>query len=313
MRYQFTGVRGSMSNGIKCQGVIVPMATPFTGEGHIDPESVRRIIDHLITGGVDGVFVIGTTGESASISMTEKQRLVEAAAGSTNNRALVYAGISSNCLDESIAMAKSYIDLGADILVAHVPYYYSLNDNEIFRYFMTLADRITGSLMIYNIPMTTGISLSIDLAEKLSHHERIVGLKDSENTPGRLEAAIERFSGRSDFAYVVGCAALSAKAIALGAAGIVPSSANLHPRPWKRLYENARDGHASAAKELQEQTDQISVILQKNRSLGQSLAALKAAMHLLGLCEPTVLAPLETLQQEEIAEIQKQMATIIIS
>jgi dihydrodipicolinate synthase/N-acetylneuraminate lyase len=311
MRYQFTGVHGRMSNVIKCQGVIVPMVTPFTVEGQIDTNSVGRIIDHLIAGGVDGIFALGTTGEAASISGIEKQKLIEAATGYTKNRALVYAGISSNCLDESITMAKSYMDLGVDVLVAHAPYYYSLHEDETFRYFMKLADGIAGPLVIYNIPKTTGISLSIDIVEKLSNHERIIGLKDSEDTPGRLEAAIERFYGRSDFSYVVGCASLSAKAVSLGAAGIVPSSANLVARMYQQLFENAHKGNHAAAQKFQEQTDRISAMYQKNRSLGQSLAALKAAMHVLGLCGPAVLPPLETLGQEDIAAIKKQMESVI--
>lgn len=302
-----------MHNVRKCQGVIVPMVSPFTPDGQVDTGGVHRIIDHLIAGGTDGIFVLGTTGEAASISRVEKEKLVEAAVNSTNGRAAVYAGISGNCLDESVAAAQSSLDLGVDILVAHTPYYYALSEEEIFRYFMTLADRVSGPLMIYNIPATTHISLSIDLVEKLSRHERILGLKDSESTPGRLEAAIERFSGRHDFSYVVGCAALSARALALGAAGIVPSAANLQPRLYKTLYEKARDGHASAAQELQKQTDQLSALYQGSRSLGQSLAALKAAMHLLGWCEPTVLPPLKTLQRAEMAEIEKHMASGILS
>jgi dihydrodipicolinate synthase/N-acetylneuraminate lyase len=289
------------------------MVTPFTVEGKIDPESVHRIVDHLITGGADGIFALGTTGEAASISMMEKQKMIEAVAGYTKNRALVYAGISSNCLHESITAAKSYRDLGVDVLVAHSPHYYSLDEDELFRYFMKLADSVPGPLMIYNIPKTTGVSLSIDLVEKLSDREKIIGLKDSENTPGRLEAAIERFSDRSDFSYVVGCAPLSAKGVALGAAGIVPSSANLQPRLYKTLFEKARDGDAPAAMKLQEQTDQVSALYQRNRSLGQSLAALKAAMHSLGFCEPTVLPPLETLQEEDMAEIQKRITAVMIS
>ena len=299
-----------MSNKIKCQGVIVPMVTPFTPEGHIDTEAVRRIVDHLIDGGVDGIFILGTTGEAASISLAEKTKLVESTVAYTKNRTIVYVGISSNCVEESITMGNCYEGLGADILVAHSPYYYFLNEDEIFRYFTTLADSIAGPLMIYNIPQTTGISISIDVAEKLSHHERIVGLKDSENTPGRLTEAIERFSGRSDFSYVVGCAALSARALELGAPGIVPSAGNLEPQLYKRLYNHARKGNMAAANEFQGKTNLVSSLYQKNRSLGQSLAALKAAMHILGFCEPTVLRPLETLQQEDIDQIQKQMTNL---
>jgi dihydrodipicolinate synthase/N-acetylneuraminate lyase len=300
-----------MPNGKKCQGVIVPMVTPFTPAGQIDTESVRRIIDHLVAGGVEGIFVLGTTGESASISMIQKQMLVKAAVEYTKNRALVYAGISSNCFDESAAMAKCYTDLGADVLVAHASYYYTLSDDEIFSYFTKLADHIAGPLVIYNIPKTTNLSLSLDVIERLSRHERIIGIKDSENTLGRLEAALQRFSGRSDFLYVVGCAPLSAKAVSLGAAGIVPSSANLVPRMYQQLFENALKGNRAAAQDLQEQTDRVSAMYQKNRSLGQSLAALKAAMHVLELCGPTVLPPLVTLGQEDIAAIKKQMESVI--
>ncbi|MBP8604569.1 MAG: dihydrodipicolinate synthase family protein [Phycisphaerae bacterium] len=302
-----------MSNGVKCQGVIVPMATPFTLEGHIDAKAVHRIVEHLIGGGVDGIFVLGTTGEAASISLAEKVKMVQITADCVDNRALVYAGISSNCFNESITMARDFKDFGADIMVAHPPYYYSLNAGELFNYFIKLADSIATPLMIYNIPQTTGVSLPIDIVEKLSRHKWIVGLKDSENSPGRLEAAVERFARRSDFSYVVGCAALSAKALSMGAAGIVPSAANLQPGLYKKLYENALTGSVSAAQELQKQTDQISALYQGPRSLGQSLAALKAAMHLLGLCEPTVLPPLQTVQKHEIAEIQQQMAKLCIN
>jgi dihydrodipicolinate synthase/N-acetylneuraminate lyase len=297
-----------MSENIKCQGVIVPLATPFTPEGQIDADGVCRLIDHLIAGGVEGIFVLGTTGEAPSIPAVEKIKLVEIAVEHTKNRATVYAGISSNCFHESVTMGNCFMDLGADVLAAHPPCYYPLGDEELLRYFMNLADDVDGPLMLYNIPATTKLSLSIDTAEQLSRHERIIGLKDSENTPGRLEAAMERFAGQSDFSYVVGCAALSAKGLALGAAGIVPSGANLYPRLYHSLFEAARDGDEPAADKLQQQTDRASAVYQGNKTLGQSLAALKAALHILGVCGPTVLPPLETLGEEDIAELRKQMA-----
>ena len=302
-----------MLNKNKCQGVIVPMVTPFTQEGNVDAKAVCAIAEHLIAGGMDGIFVLGTTGEAASISSEQKTKLVEVTVGHVKERAVVYAGISSNSLDESISAARVYVDLGADILVAHPPYFYPLSDEEIYSYFMKLADDAAGPLMIYNIPMTTGISISIEVAERLGCHERIVGLKDSERTEGRLEEAIERLCGRDDFSYVVGCAVLSAKAVGLGAAGIVPSSGNLEPGLYRSLFDNAQNGNESVANEFQEITNRVSKLYQENRSLSQSLAVLKAAMHIRGLCGPTVLPPLEALGQEDIAELKLQMAMIIES
>lgn len=299
-----------MSESAEYKGVIVPMVTPFKEDMNVDEDAVRRIVDHLIDGGVDGIFAAGTTGEAASISAEQKKRLVKITAEHTDKRAVVYAGISGNCFEESVTAAADYVSLGADVLVAHPPFFYPLSDQETINYFSKLADGTEAPLIVYNIPKTTGMSVSLDVIEQLSRHPNIVGVKDSENTEGRLEEAVKRFTGRSDFAYIVGCAVLSAKSLSMGAAGIVPSTGNLRPELYKSLYDNAVTGNVSAAEKYQQQTDQLSAVYQKNRSLGQSLAALKAAMYVTGLCGPTVLPPFETLDNKRIEAIKKELAAI---
>src|SRR3954462_4616001 len=116
---------------IKAQGVVVPMITPFTPAGAIDEPAVGRIVDHLIGGRVAGIFPLGTTGEAASIHVDDRRTLVAATVKAVARRAVVYAGIPSNCFRESLDAAAAYKDLGADAVVAHMPSYYPLSDTDI--------------------------------------------------------------------------------------------------------------------------------------------------------------------------------------
>ena len=179
-------------NQTQYTGVIVPMVTPFTESGKIDVDAVCRIIDHLCAGGVSGVFVLGTTGEAVSIPEQEKRKLVETAVRHTNKRAVVYAGIAHTCFDHSVKAAHAYFEFGADVVVAHLPWYYVLEGDEMRRYFTLLADAVGGALMLYNIPKTTHMSIPIEVIEQLSSHRRIVGLKDSENNSARVERRAAR-------------------------------------------------------------------------------------------------------------------------
>ncbi len=295
-----------MNTEKKYSGLVVPMVTPLA-EGRVDRDAVCRIVEHLIAGGTAGVFVLGTTGEGPSIPAEQKQELVEIMVRQTRRRAVTYAGISDNCFDHSVRAARTYLALGVDAVVAHVPWYYPLEDREIRRYFQALADAIDGPLLLYNIPKTTHVSLSIETVEELSRHPCIVGLKDSADDPVRMEQMVKRLAPQDDFCYLLGCAKWSAKALLLGADGIVPSSANLVPHLYRQLCEQARCGNQTAAMELQEQTDQISLLYQKNRSLGQSLAALKLMMSLAGFCRPEMSRPLEPLGTVQAIEFENQM------
>lgn len=284
-------------------GVVVPMVTPVTPQGDLDEPAVRRVIDHLIEGEVSGIFVLGTTGEAASVPRTMRSRLVAITVEHVGDRAMTYTGISDNCLAHSVHAAEEYFRLGVDAVVAHLPSYYALSPEEQSDYYTALVERIPGPLMFYNMPKTTYMSIPIEVVEKLSRHPKVIGLKDSENNVARLEAVMRTLGGRSDFAIFVGVSALSARALSLGADGMVPSPAHLVPDLCQRLYESGSQGDVTSAEEYQRQVDQVADIYVRNRTLGQSLAALKAAMGALGLCGSDVLPPLRPLdaaQQEAI-------------
>ena len=272
------GAARVMSGAIPHRGVVVPMVSPVTPSGELDEGTARRLIDWLVKGGVHGVFVLGTTGEAASLPMRARRQLTRLAAERVAGRCLVYAGIGSNCLEESVAAGREYLAQGADAVVAHLPAYFPLAPAEMVEYYRLLADRLEGPLVIYNMPPTTHMSIPLDALEELSRHPNIVALKDSENDLRRLKSVIAAFRGRSDFAVFVGPAVHAAETLAAGADGVVPSSGNLAPDLWRRLYDHARAERRSEAATLQKQLNAIAHVYQAGRSLGQSMAGLKAGL-----------------------------------
>ncbi len=192
------------------------------------------------------------------------------------------------------------------MIVATLPSYYALTDEQMYDYYTTLADNITAPLMLYNIKATTHMSIPLDIVARLMEHPHIVGLKDSERDEERMQQCLEMAAGRDDFAYFIGWAAQCANALKLGADGIVPSTGNFVPEMFAGLYKAALAGNHEEAQRLQQETDAISKIYQADNTLAQSLAALNVMMKTRGLCEPHMLSPLTRLSAEmEAAVIEK--------
>jgi dihydrodipicolinate synthase/N-acetylneuraminate lyase len=293
------------------RGVIVPMVTPFTNDGKIDNEAIEKIIEFLIAGGT-APFIMGTTGESASIPERDRPVFVKTVVKIVSGRVKTYAGISSPCFQSSVEAAKDYFELGVNAVVAHPPGYYPLTDNQLLRYYENLADRISGPLIVYNNPLVAHCSIPVTVLDQLSHHESIIGVKDSEQDIQRLNHSLGLWSVRTDFNHLLGWGAQIANGLLKGASGIVPSSGNLVPKMHREMIEAAHSGDHQKLEGLQKKTNDILDIYLKNRSLGQSLPVLKVMMNALNLCEPYVLPPLETLHDDEKNQIVKQMQLLHI-
>ena len=282
----------------------MPLVTPLLADGRIDERAVGRIVDRVVEAGCHP-FVLGTTGEGASVGVAMGETLVGQAVQCVAGRARVYAGISTNSLDFAAETGRRYHELGADVVVVHPPCYFEASGEGLREYFERLADRLSGPMLLYNIPLTTRLSIPLDVVEALSHHPNIVGLKDSEGDRDRLRAGLERWGGRDDFAHLVGAAQDGAFGVALGADGIVPGGANLTPSLHRRLYDAAMAGDSATAAELQETADRLDSLYFHDRPLVDAIAALKVLMAEAGLCEPHVLPPLTRLPAAEEARVRE--------
>ncbi len=290
----------------KLHGVIVPVVTPFTEEGEVDESAAVRIIDHLVQKGTYP-FLLGTTGEMASISFESRLKLVKCVTKHLAGRVPLCVGISDNCLQNSLNAAHAYDALGVDAFVAHLPCYYPLSPDHMLKYYELLAEKSPRPIIIYNILSTTHMSIPLDVIGQLSHHPNIMGLKDSERDLDRIHQCAERFADRPDFSITVGWSGQSAHALSLGFDGIVPNPANLMPKMYQALYDAAFSGDVKRAEELQVRTDVVANFFQKDKLLSVTFAYLKFMMSQLGLCGPYVLPPLKRLTKEEEAHIRAEM------
>jgi len=291
---------------------VVPMVTPFTSHGDIDLDAAERIAEHIASNGAC-LFALGTTGEAASISYQAKPKFIETVVKKNTHKTMTYAGISDNCLATSVDMAKQFFDLGVDVVVAHVPSYYPLTSDDILSYYEALAERVPVSLMLYNIPATTGVSIPLEVIDRLSHIPTIIGLKDSVNDTDRLKQAVALWKDREDFSYLMGCTSLSKTALAIGADGIVPSVGNIVPDLFVKLYNAVLNSDLDEAEQYQRCADNISDVFQKNKTLSQSLPILKGIMHILGFCEPKVLPPLRDLTSDQIQALRETVNDMRLS
>jgi len=301
-----------MSGEKKYRGVVVPMVTPFTDKGEIDIDAAKRVTEHIVAGGACP-FVLGTTGEGTSVPDSARPAFVEATVKQTAGRTMTYASIASNCFSSSVEAAKKYFDLGLDAVVVNLPSYYPLTPDHMLKFYEKLVESIPCPMMVYNITITTHMSIPLDVVDKLSHHPKIVGLKDSEKDEERFKEAINMWKDRSDFSHFTGSAGLSTMALLLGSDGIVPSTGNFAPRVYRDLYEAAVKGDEETANKLQELTNEMGKAYQKGRILSQSLAALKVIMNELGLCGTAVLPPLYETGPEETKKIKQEMARLEIA
>jgi 4-hydroxy-tetrahydrodipicolinate synthase len=268
------------------------MISPFTPGGRIDEAAVGRIVDYLTAAGVAGIFPLGTTGESASIRPQDKQLLVQTTVRAVAGRAMVYAGISGNCMRESVESSAAYKTLGVAAVVAHVPSYYPLSDNEIENYFLRLADQVHLPLVLYNIPVTTHHSIAIHTIDRLRQHPNIVALKDSAGDPARLTDLLNLTGGRDGFPVLIGNSSVFTLGLKHGGVGLVPSGAHLCGDLYQKMYVASTDQDWKTLQQIQEQTDKICAQYIKGRSLGQGLAVLKALLETRGICGRTMAPPL---------------------
>ncbi|MBO0947925.1 dihydrodipicolinate synthase family protein [Fibrella forsythiae] len=292
------------------KGVVVPMVTPLTERYAVDKAAVEKIMVNLQANEAMP-FILGTTGESTSLSLAVKKDYVNEAVRLKSADTVLYAGISSNCLEESVEFANFCFDAGVDAVAATLPSYYTLSDDQMKQYFEQLADQLNGPLIIYNILATTRMSIPLAVVEELSYHHRVVGIKDSERNTDRLYDSLALWADRPDFSHFMGWAARSADALLRGSDGLVPSTGNLCPGIYRDLLKAVQDGDEERAYAHQHQSDVFGQLYQAGRTLGDSLAALKVLMQEYDLCGTTMMPPLQSLPMSEDISLRTALAELV--
>jgi len=294
------------------EGVVTPMVTPFTSDGKIDRAGLRRLVDHLAEGGVSGIFLMGTTGEGASMTVDMQHELISLAAEYIAGRTRLLVHVADSCLERSLALGAFAAGCGADYAVSALPYYFSLTQDEIAEYCTRLADGLPIPLFLYNIPAQTKMMIAPATVLTLAAHPNIIGIKDSSGNGTYFNTLLALVKpAHPDFAIMVGPDEMLASTMALGGNGGVNSGSNLFPRLYTELFRACRGGDTARIRALQGLVMKVSTeIYAVDGSPVSFMKGLKAALASQGLVGPHVLPPLSPVSAGAYETIARNTAAI---
>ena len=293
----------------RLSGLIPPMVTPLDGHRRLDRSGVKNMVRHLVDGGVDGIFLLGTTGEGPHLSYAIRRELVKETCRIVKGRVPVLVGITETDIEDAIAFAKECKAFGAEGAVAAPPYYFKLTQAECVAWYTELADRLPLPLVIYDMPAHTDTTLDPATVAKLAEHRNIVAMKDSSSVIAlfnKYRVALEPFSDR--FSLFMGPDEAMGEAVLLGADGGVCTGANLWPAQFKEMYLAAKAGDVAKVRDLQRFTTTSSYMLY-GIGQGQSgfLKGVKAALSEMGLIKNVLAAPFTPFSGKELAKVREAL------
>jgi len=291
----------------KFEGLIPPMVTPLDEKRRLDKAGVKNMVNHLLAGGVDGIFLLGTTGEGPHLSYAIREELVKETCRLVKGRVPVLVGITETDLDDALAFAKKCKGFGAAAVVAAPPYYFKLTQAECVAWFTEMADRSPLPVVVYDMPAHTDTVIEPATIAKLAAHPNIVAMKDSSSVIAlfnKFRVALEPFG--DTFSLFMGPDEAMGEAVLFGADGGVCTGANLWPAQFKAMYLAAKKGDVAEVRRLQRFTTTSSYLLY---GLGQGqigfLKGVKAALAEMGLIKNVLAAPFAPFAGKELAPVRR--------
>ena len=280
-------------------GIVPPMITPLRDYDALDVGGLERLIEHLIDGGVSGIFILGTTGEGPSLSYPLRRELIDRTCAFVANRLPVLVGITDSAFSESIGLAKAAADAGAQALVVAPPYYFPLGQPELLNYIRRLTTELPLPLYLYNMPAMTKVVIEPQTVRQVLEIRSIVGFKDSSGDLDYFEQILELAKLRPDWSVLIGPEHLTAEAVTRGGNGGVNGGANLHPRLFVNLYKAALRQDADVVSKLQQQVVQLGQIYRVGRHASAIIKGLKCALSIRGICNDLPAHPFQRFDSPE--------------
>jgi 4-hydroxy-tetrahydrodipicolinate synthase len=290
------------------RGVIPPLITPIDEREKLDEPGLRRLIEHVIAGGVHGVFVLGSTGEFYGVEFGDKKRAVEVTIDQVQRRVPVYVGASAITTRECVQLVKLAKQAGGDAVSVLTPMFISPSEEELYTHFRTIADAEDIPILLYNNPDRTGVNISAPLMERLAGIPNIVGAKDSSGDMTLTSEYIRRTRGMG-FHVLAGRDTLILATLVYGGAGAVAATANVVPELVVEIYEKYVSRDVEGALAAQYRLAPLRIAF----GLGTFPVVTKDALNLLGVDVGHPIRPVQHLSEANrqklrtiLEEIRKQ-------
>ena len=287
------------------KGIVPPVITPLLNNEELDVEGLNNLIEHLIGGGVHGLFLLGTNGEAPHLSYKVRKELISKACEIIDKRVPVVVGITDTSFSGSIEVAEHAKDAGVDAVVVAPPYYFPISQKEMMIYMENLVKELPLPFMLYNMPSCTKMHTSIETVKKAKELGAI-GVKDSSGDMFFLYSLINEFKDSPEFSIMAGTELYLPDTIIHGGHGAVPGGANIFPKLFVDLYNAAVNKDLEEIERLREI---VFVLYNTIYSVGDSPMRItkgtKCSLDVLGICNGYMAHPLREFEGEERALIEK--------
>lgn len=281
------------------KGIIPPLVTPLRERDELDRPGLERLIEHVLSGGVHGIFILGTTGEAPNLSYRLRRQLIDETCKLIRGRVPVLCGITDTAFAESINLACHAADAGVHALVASAPYYFPISQPELADYIERLVTELPLPLLLYNMPMMTKVQFEPKLVRRMMGLNGVVGIKDSSGDMNYLRQILKLAGAVPDWSVLVGPDHLLQEAIHCGAHGGVCGGANIYPRLYVDLYEAASRGDQAREVALTKHISRVAEIYKIGKHASAVVKGIKCSLSLMGVCDEAMAEPFSPFQPPE--------------
>ena len=296
------------------RGIIPPLVTPLLDRDTLDVAGLERLIEHILAGGVHGLFVLGTTGEAPSLSYQRRYELIERVCGQVKGRGPVLVGITDTSFGESVNIAHKARDSGAQAVVLAPPYYFPAGQSELLEYLKHLTPELPLPVFLYNMPSYTKLVYEPDTIRAAADFPGIAGIKDSSGNMIYFRRLQSLLKDHPDFSLLIGREELLAEAVLFGGYGCVCGGANLIPELYVELYNAACSKDLPKVESLHKKVMQLSTtIYNVGRYESSFLKGLKCALSCVGICSDFMAEPFHRFRRAEHDRIKQYVKELGIT
>lgn len=275
------------------RGIITPLVTPLKAHCTLDRAGLERLLEHVLSGGVNGVFILGTTGEGPSLSRRLREQMILQTCEVVAGRVPVLVSVSDTSLVESERASEIAAEAGAAAVVLAPPYYFDYSQSDLLQYVEMAAFRFSLPMFLYNIPQLTKIAFDVDTVCQAARIPGVLGLKDSSKDLTYLTRVIEGVRSYPGFSVLNGPEEIFLDALRAGCHGGVCGGSNLRPALFQELFQAASAADWDLALRRQALILKTSNALYTSGYAGTSyLRGLKCALELAGICRADFAPPL---------------------
>jgi dihydrodipicolinate synthase/N-acetylneuraminate lyase len=294
----------TLQNPKPLEGIIPPVITPLAGRDRLDEPGLERLLEHIIAGGVHGLFILGTCGEAPSLSYQVRRDLITRVCQQVRGRVPVLVGITDTSMVEAVSLARHAAEAGANALVTSAPYYFPIEQSELINFVEHLVGELPLPLYLYNMPQLTKVQFSLDTVKRFIDLERIIGVKDSSGDLNYFQQLLEVVRTRPDWRLFMGQEYLLVDGLRLGGHGGVIGGANIDPALLVEIYHVLKSGDEAKFAALKERLRCLGKIYPVGGSASALIKGLKCALKMLGVCNDELTDPLMRHTSQEQAVVR---------